>query len=204
MSLFFFVDFWGAGTDACLLQGDWLRGPAQQMDQEVLQVQADELLGPELLRLLAGHILQVGVVQTAVEAAARFDHDIRQQVPLRLIHLQDLPPEKFHGGAVALEGDDHQVGGAVAGGLHVVELPGLVEGHLAPVQDDVPVSARHSHIPLVHADKLPEVVGLPGKFEIAHIFKVVDAVQLSHGDGILQVYPDIGHTRASFLFCFLS
>ena len=163
------------------------------MDQEVLQVEADQLLRPELLRLLLGHVLEIGVIQPAVKAVPGFYDNVCQEVALRLVHLEDLLPEKVHGRAVALERYDHQVGGAVARGLHGVELAGLVEGHLPPVQDHMPVPAGDSHIPLVHADELPEVVGFPWKFKVAHIFKIVDAVQLSHGDGVLQVNSDIGH-----------
>ena len=183
MSLFFLCGFLGAGPDACLLQGDGLRGPAQQMDQEVLQVQADELLGPELLRLLAGHILQVGVVQTAGRSsgAPRSRYPPAGSAPSHP-PCRIFPRKNSMAGLSHWKEDDHQVGGRCGRWPCTSwNSPGwwkATSPRFRMMCRSPPVTAT---IPLVHADKLPEVVGFPGEFEIAHIFKVVDAVQLSHG-----------------------
>ena len=62
--------------------------PADQVDQEMLQVKTDYLLCPELVRVFQRHVLKIRIVQTAVEAPPCFGDDLCKQIVFGLIDLK--------------------------------------------------------------------------------------------------------------------
>ncbi len=104
---------------------------ADQMDQKLLQIETDQLFGAEQLRFLSWHVLQVWVIQPAVEAASCLADDIGKDIAFCFVDLECLPSEKCHCFVFAAEGNDDQVRGNLSGCSDVVEFVGLMKGDLA-------------------------------------------------------------------------
>ena len=66
---------------------------------------------------------------------------------------------------MAGEGNHHQVRRGLTGGHYTVKLVGFVENHL-PLLQQVRLRPAGPHFTFVHAEKFPEIVGLPFEGEI--------------------------------------
>ena len=110
-----------------------IRVPPDQMNQEMFQIEADKLLRAEHVRFFSGHILEVGVVQTAVEATPCLNDDAGKEVAFRLVNFKRFFFEKFHGVVFAVEGNYDQVGRNLPCCLYAVEFIGLVKGDITPL-----------------------------------------------------------------------
>ena len=177
-----------------LLKRERVGIPPDQMDQEMFQIETDQLLCAEHIRSLPGHILEVGIVQPAVEAAPRFDDDAGQDVALRLVDLQRLPAEEGHSLVFAVEGDYDQVRGDLPRCLYAVEFIRLVKCDVAPFQRRSLTACGHIHFSLIHAQKFPEIMCFPLEREIAHILKIMYTVNLIYRDRFSQNYSIVSHT----------
>ena len=167
------------------------------MDQELFQIEADQLLAAEEIGFLLRHILEIGVVQAAGEAVPGLHDDVGQKVSLGAVGLEQPFPEEFHGLAWAVKRNDHQIGGDAFYRLYIVEFSGLVEEDLPFFENGEGVSGGDAHLAFVHEDKFPEIMAFSCEGEVAHIFKIMDAVDPLNGNGILQIHTVIRHKSAS-------
>ena len=175
------------------------------MDQELFQIEAYQLFTAEEIWLFLGHVLEIGVVQAAGKTTPGLHDNVGQKIPLCAVCLEQTFPEEFHSFAMAVERDDHQVGGDPFYCFYIVEFAGLMEEDLAFLENGEGVSGGDAHLSLVHEDKFPEVMAFFREGEVAHIFKVMNAVDPFNGNGIFQIHTVICHKPASpgpcFLFC---
>ena len=73
-----------------------------------------------------------------------------------------------------------------------MELIGLVENHLARLQDMV----QNLDFALVHALELPEIMGFSRKLKVFHVFKIVDRINFSDCDLVFQYDAFVFHVFA--------
>ena len=57
------------------------------------------------------------------------------------------------------------------------------------------------NLTFVNEDKLPEIVGLSGEREIAHIFKIMDGEYFVDGYGVRQKCSFVHHVKPPASFC---
>ena len=180
---------------------------ADQADQQFFNIGTQQLCAAKGGLVRQGHFMCSGVVQGIGKQFPADVDDVSQQGTLLAACRENTPREKLHGGAVAPKADHHQIGRYDAVCRKRVELSGRMEDELAAGEVVFPVVRSYLHLPLIHIEEFPEIVGFTGKSVAAGVFKVMDGIDLAHFKAALQVKrlirygsspPDAEHCVAKF------
>ena len=150
-----------------------LGAPADHAQQQLLQRQADELLGPKGGVLPPLQLLHQQIVQRGAESLPCLPHDGGDQVALFIARTGNAPLKKGHGGALAVKAHHHHAGRAGAGSPQAVEFVGRMKDHLPLFHQMLFVTGDGNDLALVHIYKFPEIVAFARKGEIRPILKVM-------------------------------